>query len=379
MDLFQQEAQEIALRPHQVKAVDMIKRALSSRDIDGRKVRRVILGACTSFGKTITAAHILKSTAENGKKAMFIADRVKLINQTIAAMDRYGIDCGVQQAQHERCRPWAPVQIASVQTLMRRTRLPDASVFVIDECHSHFAYITELMERLDNCIFIGMSATVLNDLNKFTTVKPRLLNPHPLFDNFGAIISKKEARDRLDLNLDKKYILFFGIVRDYKGLDLLLEAFQDTRIKKLDLNLIIAGEFYSNSDKYISQIKQLDLRDNIIHHAKFIKDEEVVNYFCAADLIVQPYKHATQSGITQIAFHYNKPMIVTNVGGLSEIVPHKKVGYVVDTCPEKIAAAIDDFYVLQNEKEFVENIVEHKKEFSWEKFVKSISEIKKEL
>ena len=184
MDLFQQEAQEIGLRTHQVKAVDMIKRALSSRDIEGRKVRRVILGACTSFGKTVTAAHILKSTAENGKKAMFIADRVKLINQTIAAMDRYGIDCGVQQAQHERCRPWAPVQIASVQTLMRRTRLPDADVYIIDECQTHFAYITELMERLDNCIFIGLSATPYSkSLGKYYQDLVVPITPRELLDD----------------------------------------------------------------------------------------------------------------------------------------------------------------------------------------------------
>lgn len=105
----------------------------------------------------------------------------------------------------------------------------------------------------------------------------------------------------------------------------------------------------------------------------------MVNYFCAADIVVQPYKHATQSGITQIAFHFNKPMVVTDVGGLAEIVPHDKVGFVVDTLPEKIAEAIHDYYVLQKEKEFVENIIQHKKEFSWERFVKSISEIKNQI
>lgn len=193
--------------------------------------------------------------------------------------------------------------------------------------------------------FIGMSKTVLNDLDAFSTTKPRLLNPHPLFDNFGPIINKDDAKNKLALDTNKNYILFFGIVRDYKGLDLLLEAFQDERIKALDLHLVIAGEFYGNSDKYLKNIEKL--KNNIVHHAKFIKDEEVVNYFCAADIVVQPYKHATQSGITQIAFHFNKPMVVTDVGGLAEIVPHDKVGYVVDTLPEKIAEAIHDYYVLQ--------------------------------
>jgi len=227
--------------------------------------------------------------------------------------------------------------------------------------------------------FIGMSKTVIADLDSFTTTKPRLLNPHPLFDNFGPIISKEKAKKLLLLDSNKKYILFFGIVRDYKGLDLLLDAFQDERIKELDLNLIIAGEFYGDSDKYIKKIEQLELKNNIIHHAKFIKDEKVVNYFCAVDLVVQPYKHATQSGITQIAFHFNKPMVVTDVGGLAEIVPNDKVGYVVDPLPEKIAEAINNFFVLKKEKEFVDNIVTHKKKFSWDRFVKSISEIKNQI
>ena len=227
--------------------------------------------------------------------------------------------------------------------------------------------------------FVGMSKTVINDLDIFTTTKPRLLNPHPLFDNFGPIISKESAKKELSLDSNKKYILFFGIVRDYKGLDLLLDAFQDDRVIALDLNLIIAGEFYGDSERYIKQIEQLELKENIIHHAKFIKDEEVVNYFCAADLVVQPYKHATQSGITQIAFHFNKPMVVTDVGGLSEIVPNDKVGYVVDPLPQKIAEAINNFFELKKEKEFTENIIEHKKAFSWESFVKSISEIKNQI
>jgi len=225
--------------------------------------------------------------------------------------------------------------------------------------------------------FVAMSETVKRDLSKFDLTKPRILSFHPLFDNFGAIISKAEAKQRLGLEEEKKYILFFGIVREYKGLDLLLEAFKDERFN--DLNLIIAGEFYENPDRYLAKIDSPELKDRIIHHAKFIKDDEVVNYFCAADVVVQPYKHATQSGITQIALHFNKPMIVTDVGGLAELVPNEKVGYVVQPNAKEIAEAIHNYYSLNKESKFVKQIITYKENFTWKEFVENISKIKNQI
>jgi len=223
--------------------------------------------------------------------------------------------------------------------------------------------------------FIGMSQIVLDDLKQFDNKKPRAFNPHPLFDNFGKPVPKEQAKQLLGLDAATNYILFFGFIRDYKGLDLLLEAFADERFRKFPLKLIIAGEFYSDRKKYYDLIEKLNLKDIIIQKTDFIPDGEVYKYFCAADVVVQPYKHATQSGVTQIAYQFNKPMIVTNVGGLAEIVPDGKAGYVVEPSPAAIANAIFDFYSSNKEKTFVDSIQLIKPRFEWSAMVKTIEKL----
>jgi len=224
--------------------------------------------------------------------------------------------------------------------------------------------------------FIAMSDSVMEDLNKFDTKKPRLFSPHPLFDNFGEAITKTDAYEKLGLAINEEYILFFGFIRDYKGLDLLLHAMADERVRALNMKLIVAGEFYTDSKPYAELIQELGIRDKLILKTDFIPDNEVRNYFCAADIVVQPYKHATQSGVTQICYHFDRPMLVTNVGGLPEIVPHGKVGYVVEPNPQAIADAIVDFYA--NHREFVmrDNIKIEKKKYAWSEMLKKILEVK---
>ena len=192
--------------------------------------------------------------------------------------------------------------------------------------------------------FIAMSKSVYDDLKSLNDKKPCLLSPHPIYDNFGTAVSREEAIGSLGLDPSAKYMLFFGFIRDYKGLDILLKAIADERIKNSDIKLIVAGEFYNNSEKYFEMEKQLGLEGKIIWRTDFIADEQVKNYFCASDIIVQPYKTATQSGVTQIAYHFEMPMLVTNVGGLPEIVPNGKVGYSVEPEAKVIADAISDFY-----------------------------------
>lgn len=213
--------------------------------------------------------------------------------------------------------------------------------------------------------FVAMSRTVLNDLNKFDKVKPKKYYPHPLYDNFGDPISKEEAKVRLNLDPNTNYVLFFGFIRDYKGLDILLEAMADTKIKNLPLKLLIAGEYYGNEEKYLNIIKKNKLENFVELRTTFIPNTEVYLYFSACDIVVQPYKHATQSGVTQIAYHFGKPMITTDVGGLSEMVPDGKVGYVVQPEPEAIRNAIYNFYFDDRESEFVENVKTERDRFSW--------------
>jgi len=220
--------------------------------------------------------------------------------------------------------------------------------------------------------FITMSQSVLKDLASFDDIKPKLYCPHPLYDNFGKAISKELALEQLGLKNDCAYILFFGFIRDYKGLDLLLEAIADERFLKLNVKLIIAGEYYSDPKPYREIILKNNLTKHVIERTSFIANSEVVNYFCAADMVVQPYKSATQSGVTQIAYHFEKPMLVTQVGGLPEMIADGKVGYVVAPDSAAIADALVDFFTNKREAEFVKNVAEEKKKYSWQNLIDSI-------
>ena len=229
---------------------------------------------------------------------------------------------------------------------------------------------------LNSCnAFITLSSSVLNDLSCFVDTKLKKFLPHPIYDVFGMKTSKKEARNKLSLNLDDRYLLFFGFIRDYKGLDLILRAISDSRVRSLGVKLIIAGEFYNNKNKYIDLINELNINDYVIMKDNFISNEDVKYYFCAADMITQTYHSATQSGVTQIAYSLERPMLVTNVGGLAEIVPDRRVGYVTSKNPTNIADAIIDFYSNKMEDSFVLNIRKEKKRFSWDYFLRGIDEL----
>ena len=224
--------------------------------------------------------------------------------------------------------------------------------------------------------FVTMSRSVLDDLRGlgFGT-RPALYRPHPLYDNFGPIKPKAAALAALGLSAEFHYVLFFGFIRAYKGLDLLLEAWADARLAALPVKLIIAGEFYEEAAPYEALIQQHQLESRIVRATDFIPNERVVDYFCAADLILQPYKNATQSGVSQIAYHFERPMLVTDVGGLAELIPAGVVGYVVPPTPAAIADAVVDFYARQREETFAAGVREQKKQFSWPVMVAALKEV----
>ncbi|MFA6149666.1 MAG: glycosyltransferase [Chitinophagaceae bacterium] len=219
--------------------------------------------------------------------------------------------------------------------------------------------------------FVAMSKEVLHDLKSFSN-KPSVYTPHPLYDNYGASGNKREALEKLGLNPSERHLLFFGFIRKYKGLDWLLEAMNDDRIKAENIKLIVAGEFYGDEEVYTQLIEKFQLHSSVKLFTTFIPNDEVKYYFCAADLVVQPYKTATQSGITQIAYHFEKPMIVTNVGGLAENVPDGKVGYVAEPNPKSIADAIIAFYKPGSIPHLEENIKREKDKYSWENFIQQL-------
>lgn len=228
-----------------------------------------------------------------------------------------------------------------------------------------------------NDAFITLSRSVLEDLNVFDPkgLKPRTFSPHPLYDHYGATLGRKEALDLIGLRENQRYVLFFGFIREYKGLDLLLDAMADERMVQLGVKLIVAGEFYGDPKPYMEQIKHLDISDRVVLHTEFIPDHEVNRYFCAADLVVQPYKSATQSGVSQIAYHFEKPMVVTHVGGLPEIVPDGKAGFVVEPSGEAIADAIARYFNENWQQRLTEGVREEKKKYAWEKMTAAIDSL----
>ena len=274
-------------------------------------------------------------------------------------------------------RYWLPFMAPALGTVCRLIRKRKIPVIAItDNVIPHesrigdSAFTSYFVKSCDG--FVTMSRAVLDDLKKFTATDKKTFLPHPIYSIFGKLKSKTEARKNLDFEQGRKIILFFGFIRAYKGLDLLIEAMADPRIRQHNVQLIVAGEFYEDAKPYFEKVKALDLESDIIFKQEFIPKEMVADYFCAADIIVQPYKHATQSGITQIAYHFERPMLVTNVGGLAEIVFDGKTGYVTDTNAISIANAIDDFYSANKEAELSKNVKIESVRFSWEAFVEGI-------
>ncbi len=221
--------------------------------------------------------------------------------------------------------------------------------------------------------FVTMSKSVLADLDLFDNRKAKKFCRHPLYDNFGLPVSREEAARKLNLDPNFSYLLFFGLIRDYKGLDWMLKAFADSRIDKSKVKLLVAGEFYNNGEQYKEIEKELKLDGSVVWNTDFVPDEEVRYYFSLADLVVQPYKSATQSGVTQVAYHFEKPMLVTNVGGLAENVPDGKVGYVVEPDPTSVAEAVVRF--LNDRPNFTEGIQEEKKKYSWTNLTSALIEV----
>ncbi len=280
---------------------------------------------------------------------------------------------------------WLPFVAPSLGTIARiiRKNKHTKIITIVDNMIPHEKRIGDKLfasyfaKSVDG--FVAMSKSVLSDIKQFDTSKPKEFCPHPLYDNFGDIESKKLACSKIKLDQNVNYLLFFGFIRHYKGLDILLKAFADERLRKFNVKLIIAGEYYVEQNYYDEIIRELNIREHLVFRNDFIPDNEVAHYFNAADMVVQPYKTATQSGVTQIAYHFNKPMLVTDVGGLAEIVPNEKVGYVTPIDVSKISDALVNFYEKNRKNFFAKNASEIKKQYSWKRMIENIENIYKEI
>lgn len=223
--------------------------------------------------------------------------------------------------------------------------------------------------------YMAMSHEVYDDIEKLVVNPLRRFTPHPIYDHYGEVMTREEALKALQLDADCRYLLFFGFIRDYKGLDWLLQAMADSRLKNRNIRLIVAGEFYSDSEPYLKLLRELGLEEKVALHTDYIPNDRIACYFSAADLVVQPYKTATQSGVTQIGYHFNKAMLVTDVGGLGEIIADRKSGYVVKPEVTAIAEAIADFYDHDRQAAFEQETIKLKEQFSWTKMTDVMMEL----
>ena len=279
------------------------------------------------------------------------------------------------------CRFWLPFMGPCFGTMLRiiKQNKHTKILSLIDNIIPHEQRIgdKQLAQYFVNQVdaFVVMSKSVQRDLQQFLKEQPVKYIPHPVYDNYGDPLEKPVARQWLNIPTAGEYILFFGFIRDYKGLDLLLRAMADERIQQREIQLIVAGEYYGGKEKYETLIKELGIADRLILKTDFIPNEEVKYFFSAADLVVQPYKSATQSGISQLCYHFEKPMVVTNVGGLPEIVRHEQGGYVVPVEVTAIADAILAFYEKEKEADFISVVKEVKKEFAWDSMINGMKEL----
>jgi glycosyltransferase involved in cell wall biosynthesis len=274
-------------------------------------------------------------------------------------------------------RYWLPFMGPALGTILRIAKKNNHSkiICIADNIIPHEKRIGDtpftryFVKSVDG--FITMSEKVLNDLHQFTKSSNAQFVPHPLYDNFGEKINKADTRAQLGISTDEFIFLFFGFIRKYKGLDLLLEAVNHLKTKTKKFKVLVAGEFYEDRKPYDDLILRLNIQEHLILKTDFIPDSEVKFYLCAADAVVQPYRNATQSGVTPLAYHFEVPMIVTNVGGLPSLVPHQKVGLVCEPNAEAIAQAM---FTMQQQgtNQFLPGLQEEKKKYTWNNITKVI-------
>jgi len=294
---------------------------------------------------------------------------------------RTGLRIRKEKADILLVRYWMPFMAPCLGTVSRIVKSNKYTVVIslVDNVYPHEKHrgdsiLTKFfMNSIDGAAVL--SDTVQRDVEGFRKDIPVCSSPHPLFDTYGKKLDRNEALSALKLDPQNSYLLFFGIIRDYKGLDILIRAFSDSRLRGRKLKLIVAGEFYEDETRYRNLVRESGLENDVIFYDHFIKDEDVRLFFSGADLVVQPYKSATQSGVTQIAYHFDKPMVVTDVGGLKEIVPDGKCGYVVQPDPKIIADAIADFFENGRKNAFSECVRKEKEKFTWNKTTDSVTEV----
>ena len=274
-------------------------------------------------------------------------------------------------------RYWLPFMGPALGTILRRVKKNRHTriITIADNILPHekrpgdTAFTRYFIKPID--AFVTMSDEVMADLKTLSS-KPAIRLHHPLYDSYGPAIPRADALKKLSLPDDKTYLLFFGFIRKYKGLDILLEAMADERLKATNVQLIIAGEYYGDKEFYEEIIARQKLQDRVHLFTDFIPNDEVPVYFSVADVVMLPYRSATQSGITQVAYYFEKPMIATRVGGLPEAIPEGKTGFLAEPTPTAITNAILKFLESGSLPNVAQHLQTEKEKYSWRTFAERL-------
>ncbi len=275
--------------------------------------------------------------------------------------------------------PFFSPSLGKVAKKLRKNNTPVISILSNVVPHEKRMFDIALTKYFlkNNDGFIILTESVKNDLLKLKPDAKYLVHPHPNYEHFGEPLSKEEARKFLNLPLNKKVILFFGLIRYYKGLDLLLEA-----MGKLnnDYYLLIAGEVYGKPDLYDEIIGKNNLSDKVKFVNKYLSDDEVAPYFSAADVCVLPYRSATQSGIIGVSYHFGLPVISTDVGGLKEVIEPFRTGIVLDKADiDLLKVSLENYFVNNLAVDFKRNIASFSERYNWDTLANCIIDLYKQI
>lgn len=323
---------------------------------------------------------LFKKEQKDFSNDMFKVDDAKFLIHTANPINiiRVGRKIRKENAEMVIIQWWHPYFAPCYWILEKAIGRKTKKVFI---CHNVFPHERFPMDRFLTKLVLkngdGFIVHSKSDGEDLLTIKQNAVlkqNPHPTYNAFKIKnLTKEQARKELNKSNEEKLLLFFGFVREYKGLKHLLYAMPEIKEQIGQVKLMVVGSFGDDKEAYMQIIEELELSDCVEVIDGYTPDNEVEKYFAACDLVVLPYESATQSGIVQIAYGFEKPVIVTDVGGLPDVVEDGKTGYVVESKnPKALSEKIVDYYVQNKEKEFVQNVRKEAYRFDWDRMVEKI-------
>jgi len=278
-------------------------------------------------------------------------------------------------------RYWLPFFAPAFGTIARLLSYWEIkSIAVVDNALPHERRLGDIalgryfFRVINGCIV--MSSSVGKDIDTMNLSCSKVYAPHPLYDSFGTPADPMEAREKLQLDHDAPVILFFGFIRKYKGLHILIDSIHEIKETLPDIQVLVAGEFYEDEASCKAQVKDLGISNQIRFFDHYIPKDDVADYFAAADVVVQPYLSATQSGVAQVAYHFEVPVITTDVGGLAEVVPHEKAGLIVPPHDSKaLANAIKRYFLEEMQDRLTKGVQDQKRQFGWDRLLDAIETV----